>query len=93
MNLNILFPMRARLVVVDEKAKQAVTPIEAQGKFITSNTDESGTLPGSKQQAAQFEAVARGSEDLAAILYTSGTTGRFKGQLCHRNLLSTQCVA
>ena len=82
----------ARLVVVDEKAKQAVTPIaEAQGtNLLTLNADESGSLPAlTEQQAAQFEAVARGSEDLAAILYTSGTTGRSKGaQLCHRNLHS-----
>ena len=83
---------QARLVVVDEKAKQAVTPIaEAQGtNLLTLNADESGSLPAlTEQQAAQFEAVARGSEDLAAILYTSGTTGRSKGaQLCHRNLHS-----
>ena len=41
------------------------------------------------KQDPDFTAVPRGSEDLAAILYTSGTTGRSKGaKLCHRNLLS-----
>jgi malonyl-CoA/methylmalonyl-CoA synthetase len=58
--------------------------------FLTLEADGSGTLAAAADaEPAVFETVARGEDDLAAFLYTSGTTGRSKGaMLTQRNLLS-----
>ncbi|WP_326537178.1 malonate--CoA ligase [Pseudorhodoferax sp.] len=60
----------------------------------TLGDDRSGTLLERASHCSdQHEPVQRAADDLAAILYTSGTTGRSKGaMLSHGNLLSNARV-
>ncbi len=57
---------------------------------LTLDSGDTGTIVAlAAQQEARFETIAMAADDLAAILYTSGTTGPSKGaMLSHNNLLS-----
>ncbi|MFT6559643.1 malonate--CoA ligase [Sneathiella sp.] len=84
---------RPAVLVCDPADKEALSPIADKANvtsiFTLDKNGEGQLMANATSLSTDFTTVERAKDDLAAILYTSGTTGRSKGaMLTHNNLSS-----
>ena len=89
---HILVDSEARAVITTPEflatVQQAAEGVDTLKWIISTGPEQDGVIAlSSLEEATPGEIVPRGNDDLAALMYTGGTTGRAKGvMLSHHNL-------